>query len=259
MNDLINDQIQTSLDSIISEQDLTMLLAIESGSRAWGFASVDSDYDVRFIYSRPLDAYLRVSSLRDVIELPIVDDLDINGWDLQKALGLMIKSNPTIMEWLSSPIIYKQHPVIDKLRAASQTFFDSTHTSHHYLSMAIKNYNYLQAELVLRKKYLYVLRPLFCIEWISVHQTMPPMEFDNLVAFSMDKTPDSQLAGAIKNLLANKKAGKETEKQPRDAVLDAFIQSRLSDYQSANFGKSKPANYELTDTTFRTILQQLAK
>jgi predicted nucleotidyltransferase len=171
----------------------------------------------------------------------------------------MVKSNPPVLEWLSSPIIYKQHPVIDTLRTAGETFFDPVSTSHHYHSMAIKNYKYIQDELVIRKKYLYILRPLFCIEWISVHRTMPPMEFDDLVAFSLDKTPDDQLAHAIKSLIAEKKAGKEKEKQSRDAILDAFIQRRLSDHQSADFGKSKPANYELADATFRTILQQLAK
>jgi predicted nucleotidyltransferase len=258
MNEVIVNQIQSEIDGIVKNNDVTILLAIESGSRAWGFESQNSDYDVRFIYARTESSYLRISPIRDVIELPISGDLDINGWDLQKAISLMVKSNPPIMEWLSSPILYRQHPVAELLREVGQKFFDTTRTSHHYYSMALKNYKYLKDNLVLRKKYLYVLRPLLCIEWIELNKTMPPMLFDDLVSFSLNITPNDQLKGAIQNLLTNKKAGQETEKQPRDLILDSFIEQRLSLYASKDFGVSKLANYTLADSTFRTILKQLS-
>lgn len=102
----MKDTIQKELAQIEQTQNVRILLAVESGSRAWGFASPDSDYDVRFIYVHPKDAYLRLQKHRDVIELPINDALDINGWDLTKTLRLLHKSNPTLFEWGASPIVY---------------------------------------------------------------------------------------------------------------------------------------------------------
>ena len=102
--------IQEKLREIEGREDCRILLAVESGSRAWGFASPDSDYDVRFIYVRPRESYLRLNRLRDVIELPADDVLDINGWDLDKTLRLLYKSNPTVFEWFSSPLVYQTTP-----------------------------------------------------------------------------------------------------------------------------------------------------
>ncbi len=101
-------KIKEQLRRIEDAENIKILLAVESGSRAWGFASPDSDYDVRFVYIRSLEDYLRLDATRDVIELPIDDVLDINGWDLQKTLRLLHKSNPTLFEWFSSPIVYKK-------------------------------------------------------------------------------------------------------------------------------------------------------
>ena len=104
-------KIKEQLRRIEDAENIKILLAVESGSRAWGFASPDSDYDVRFVYIRSLEDYLRLDAIRDVIELPIDDVLDINGWDLQKTLRLLHKSNPTLFEWFSSPIVYKKTEV----------------------------------------------------------------------------------------------------------------------------------------------------
>ena len=98
----------SKLKQIEKDYNVRVLLAVESGSRAWGFASPDSDYDVRFIYVRPETEYLRLEAVRDVIELPVNDELDINGWDLQKTLRLLYRSNPTLFEWFSSPIVYAE-------------------------------------------------------------------------------------------------------------------------------------------------------
>ena len=106
----------SKLHEIEKENNVKILLAVESGSRAWGFASPDSDYDVRFIYVRPKEDYLRLENVRDVIELPIDDVLDINGWDLQKTLRLLYKSNPTLFEWFSSPIVYLETDFADRFR-----------------------------------------------------------------------------------------------------------------------------------------------
>jgi len=98
--------IMSELRSIETREDVRILFAIESGSRAWGFASPDSDFDVRFVYVRRQDWYLSLTPGRDVIELPLVGDDDINGWDIRKALNLALKPNPVLLEWLSSPVQY---------------------------------------------------------------------------------------------------------------------------------------------------------
>lgn len=91
------------LQQIEKQENVRILHAVESGSRAWGFESPDSDFDVRFIYVRPRDYYLKLEQTRDVLEFPINDLLDVNGWDLQKALRLLHRSNPSVFEWFKSP------------------------------------------------------------------------------------------------------------------------------------------------------------
>ena len=121
----MREKIQAQLRRIEEEEHIKILLAVESGSRAWGFASPDSDYDVRFIYIRPTQDYLRLDSVRDVIELPIDEVLDINGWDLQKTLRLLHKSNPTLFEWFSSPIVYRETEFADTFRKLMSHYFSS--------------------------------------------------------------------------------------------------------------------------------------
>ena len=106
----MRETILEKLDEIEKRENIKILHCIESGSRAWGFASPDSDYDVRFIYVRPKEFYLRLDKTRDVIEWQLDDTLDINGWDLQKPLRLLHSSTPTLFEWNNSPIVYKTMP-----------------------------------------------------------------------------------------------------------------------------------------------------
>lgn len=121
----MREKIQEQLRRIEESENIKILLAVESGSRAWGFASPDSDYDVRFVYIRRPEDYLRLDVVRDVIELPIDDVLDINGWDLQKTLRLLHKSNPTLFEWFSSPIVYQKTEFADKFRELMMHYFSS--------------------------------------------------------------------------------------------------------------------------------------
>lgn len=170
------------LKEIEEKENIKILLAVESGSRAWGFASPDSDYDVRFIYIRKLENYLRLNKMRDVIELPIDEELDINGWDLQKTLRLLYKSNPTLFEWFISPIIYKETAFADKIRNLMMKYFSTKKSLYHYISMAEGNYReYLKGEKVRAKKYFYVLRPVLACRWILEKGTPPPMLFEELI------------------------------------------------------------------------------
>ena len=178
----MKETILKKLNEIERTENVKILLAVESGSRAWGFASPDSDYDVRFIYVRQKNEYLRLDRGRDVIEYPIDDVLDINGWDLDKALKLLYKSNPTLFEWFSSPIIYKETPFADGFRSVMRGYFSSKRGLSHYLSMARNNYReYLRGDTVKAKKYFYVLRPVLACQWILDHGTPPPMLFSELM------------------------------------------------------------------------------
>lgn len=235
----IADRIGAELARIEVEHDVRIILAVESGSRAWGFASTDSDYDVRFIYVHRRDWYLSIDERRDVIELPIVDELDINGWDLRKALKLLRKSNPPLFEWLASPIVYRQWPEAEALRALAQTCYGTRPAFFHYLHMARGNHRaYLQGDEVWLKKYLYVLRPLLALRWIEVHADHPvPLDFEHLLHATTKYEPD--LRWAIDKLLALKRAGHELDRGPRIQALSGFIEFELD---RLNFARGDAAN-----------------
>lgn len=215
--------IEGELQQIERVYGVAVLYACESGSRAWGFASPDSDYDVRFLYVRPRDWYLSVNleSRRDVIERPISDLLDISGWDLRKALSLFRKSNPPLHEWLASPIVYRrQGRVAARLQQLAVEAYNPVSAHYHYLSMAHTNYRAMSGERVRRKKYLYVLRSLLAVQWIEQARGVVPMEFATLVE---QLVPESPLQRTIAELLAEKRVGGEVDRGPRLPVLDDFI------------------------------------
>lgn len=173
-----------------NEHGVRVLLAVESGSRAWGFESPNSDYDARFIYVNKPEWYLSVGleEQRDVIEYPIVDDIDLNGWDLRKALRLFWKSNPAFVEWIQSPIVYAESgDFARRARGLLPLVYSCASGVHHYRSMARTNYRgYLRADLVPLKKYFYVLRPLLSVRWLEAHDCAAPIEFAKLLPLIED-------------------------------------------------------------------------
>lgn len=216
--------IQEKLREIEQREECRILLAVESGSRAWGFASPDSDYDVRFIYVRPEKAYLRLDRTRDVIEVPINDELDINGWDIDKTLRLLHKSNPTVFEWFSSPIIYQTSAFADQFRPIMQKYFSSKAGLWHYLHMAEGNYrDYLRGEMVRAKKYFYVLRPILACKWILEKGTPPPMLFSDLVKSEL---PDD-LSETVYQLLDLKMNSPEIKEIPRIDQLNRYLDAGI--------------------------------
>ena len=223
-------QVMESLRDIETRHDVTVLFACESGSRGWGFASPDSDYDVRFIYVNRLPWYLTVTPRRDVIEVPISGDLDINGWDLRKALGLMRESNPTLLEWLRSPIVYREDAAaMPRFRALSEAVFSNARGWHHYTSMAKKNFReHLQADEVRYKKYLYVLRPLLAARWIRTQPGVPPMRFADLAQRTLHAAHDAVLIEEINALLEVKMRAGEAATSPRWPGIHAFIEAELA-------------------------------
>jgi hypothetical protein len=225
----MREQVMPNLRAIEALHNVTILFACESGSRGWGFASPDSDYDVRFIYVNRLPWYLTVTPGRDVIELPISGDLDINGWDLRKALGLMRESNPTLLEWLRSPIVYREEAeTMARFRALAERVFSNAKGWHHYTSMAKKNFReHLQADEVRYKKYLYVLRPLLAARWIRTLPGVPPMRFAELAQHTLDATADAALINEINALLEVKMRAGESATSPRWPGIHAFIEAEL--------------------------------
>lgn len=226
----MREKIQEQLRRIEESENIKILLAVESGSRAWGFASPDSDYDVRFVYIRRPEDYLRLDAVRDVIELPIDDVLDINGWDLQKTLRLLYKSNPTLFEWFSSPIVYQKTGFSDKFRELMMHYFSSKKTLYHYISMAEGNYReYLQGEIVRAKKYFYVLRPVLACRWILDRGTPPPMLFSELIKEELPV----ELINAVNQLLELKMNSSEVKLIKRITEINEYLDTSIPSIKSA--------------------------
>lgn len=252
----IEQEIQRRIDLAEQEHNVKVLYAVESGSRAWGFASPNSDYDVRFIYAHPKDWYVAVDfeEKRDVIEYPIVDEIDISGWDVRKALRLFKKSNPSFVEWLHSSIIYRDDGVFaDSARKILASSYSVDKGIYHYRSMAKTNYRgYLRKPMVPLKKYFYVLRPLLSILWMEKAGTPAPIEFETLRSM-VEK--DSELDRAITVLIERKKLALEKEIAPAVPEINKFIVSeleRLEVYAGTELGKT--FNYNQLNELFHKLV-----
>lgn len=222
----MHEKIVERLETIAREDDVRILFACESGSRAWGFASKDSDYDVRFVYVRPREKYLGLDDPRDVIERPIEDDLDINGWDLRKFLRQFRKSNPVTTEWLDSPIVYHESTSTAALvRDLVPDLFRPATAWHHYMSMANTNYRVSHnGDEIALKKYFYILRPLFAVMWIEQGFGPVPMRFADMMA-RID-LPE-HLRDEIRTLLRRKAASGELGRGPRIEPISQYLESEL--------------------------------
>ena len=214
----------SELQKIEQQYGVRILHAVESGSRAWGFASPDSDYDVRFVYVHPASDYLRLDEPRDVIEWKLDKVLDINGWDLLKALKQFARGNATLYEWSYSPVVYLTTPEWEMIRDVAKTYFSEKAAIHHYYGTAMTTYSgYLISEQIQYKKYFYALRPLLAAIWIEQMHQIPPVLFDNLMKMDMDP----ELRTAIEDLLERKKVTIESETNPQIPVIQAFLQEEL--------------------------------
>jgi predicted nucleotidyltransferase len=234
MEQAIVDKIKKRLNEVEKEHTVKILYALESGSRAWGFESTDSDYDVRFIYAHPKNWYLNILPKRDVIEYPILDEFDYSGWDLRKALFLMNKSNPVLFEWLKSPIVYfKDEFSFSILEETAQAYFSPISAIYHYLHMANGNFRqYLREEQVKIKKYFYVLRSVLACLWIEKYEESPPMAFQDMLPLITDKT----LLETIYQLLAKKKSGAGLDLEPRIEPLNNFLEKTIQHLETAASG-----------------------
>lgn len=250
---IVEQIIPAKLKEIEQRENVRILHCIESGSRAWGFASPDSDYDVRFVYVRPAEYYLRLDKTRDVIEWQLDDTLDINGWDLQKALRLLHTSNPTLFEWNNSPIVYKTTPEWTEISEVIGHYFQKKAGLYHYLSTAKKNYReYLKADMVRLKKYFYVLRPILACRWILEKQTPPPMLFSELA----DACLDEALVPAVNNLLRLKMETPEIGLGPRIDVINEYLDASIAEIEQriqSLSGDEKASWEELNALFLKTV------
>lgn len=255
----MQDKIRNLVSEIEQEENAIIFYSCESGSRAWGFPSKDSDYDVRFIYVRPIEWYLSVFEKRDVLERPIDDRLDINGWDLKKALELFRKSNPPLLEWLNSPIIYKeQFTVAKQMRDLSKTYYSPSACVFHYLHMAQGNVReYLKGDRVWVKKYFYVLRPLLAIKWIELGYGVAPTAFGTLLERVI---PTGELKDKINELIEQKSMGAELDYGPRIPAISDFITTELARLEADQKQyKNNPAPTSVLDDLFRSALKEIWK
>ena len=248
-------EIQAKLTGIESDHDVRILFAIESGSRAWGFPSPDSDYDARFVYAHRQDWYLSLEPGRDVIELPINDLLDINGWDIRKALNLALKPNPVLLEWLSSPIRYRwSNPICNALKDLTQKIAHRTACRFHYLSLGEGQWNRHVGnnDEVNIKKYFYILRPALALRWLRMHpETIPPMNLQAMIAgLDLDEATTAKIA----EMLEQKSRSRELGMGPRIAEVDALIETEFSLAQAERPDKDRSDHREAADQLFRDIV-----
>jgi hypothetical protein len=234
------EQIFERLSAAEAEHGVRVLYACESGSRAWNFASPDSDYDVRFLYVRQAEWYLSfdVERCRDVIEFPIIDEIDCNGWDVRKAIYLFGRTNGALLEWLHSPIRYLERgSLAQDLRDLAPGAFNATALCYHYSHMARGNAReYLFQDQVRLKKYFYVLRPLLAIRFVESGRGVPPVRFEDLV----DAVAPNEIRPSIASLLSLKRSTPELGLGKPVPEINAFIETELERHGARFSGQGRP-------------------
>lgn len=220
----IEEEIKQKLLEIEAKESVKILLAVESGSRAWKVESTDSDYDVRFVYIRKTEEYLRINPVKDHIDWQLDEVFDINGWDVKKVLANVYKSNTTPFEWGKSQKIYIKDPLWDKIYENFAPYYNKKNAIYHYLGVAKSTYTkFLQGDKVKYKKYFYALRPLLTCRYIEEKNEVPPIEFDRL----LDTDIKDELRQAIDRLLMIKKDTKESDLNPQIPLILEFIKSEI--------------------------------
>jgi uncharacterized protein len=256
----VHAEIMRRLARAETEHGVRILLAVESGSRAWGFASPNSDYDVRFIYARRPDWYQAVDleERRDVIEYGITDEIDLNGWDVRKALRLFWKSNPAFVEWIQSPIRYIERGAFaGEARRQLPEAYSVVSGMYHYRSMA-KNTEraYLRDAQVSLKKYFYALRPLLSVMWLERYGSAAPIEFQTLLPLIEDR---AELLANVHGLLARKRNAPETWVGDPVPEIDAFVREQLARLDAMQPSvERQPGALPGLNALFHLVLREMA-
>lgn len=220
--------IECRLAHVASEDGVRLLMAVESGSRAWGFPSPDSDYDVRFLYIRPRRDYLALRQVRDVVERPIVDEIDLNGWDLRKALGLLLKHNAVLSEWIESPICYiADDPVVARLADLASRHFNPRGYARHYASLGkgtVDRWLGPEGQIAV-KRYFYALRPALSVRALRLDPSQrPPMSMQPLMEAAQI---EQALMDQIDELIARKAQTNEAGNSIRLPDIEHLVLDEL--------------------------------
>lgn len=257
-------RIDARLTDIRRDHQVTIPLAVESGSRAWGFPSPDSDYDCRFVFLRPQEHYLSLWQRRDVIETPVDGELDVNGWDLAKALKLLLKGNAVIIEWLMSPIAYRVEPRFrEEFLALARLVTDRQMIARHYLHMGQRQRRVYFGDdrSVPQKKIFYALRPAAALRWLRLRtdEALAPMHFPTLLA-GCDAPRD--VVEIVNDLMARKAVTRELGSEPLPAPIIAFIDGEFDRARDV-FADAKqpitPESLHRAESFFRATLRRFDK
>ncbi len=247
----MREEIINKLNEIEQKEHVKIIYAVESGSRAWGFESTDSDYDVRFIYVRDKKEYLCLDEKSDVIQLPIDEVFDISGWDIKKALKLLYKSNPSLLEWFASPIVYKETIEASYIREVIPFYFSQKKLYCHYQRMAKTALKYMNNEKVPVKKYLYILRCILSSQYIVNYKKQPPIEIERLIECELP----NELREDMNRLLMIKKHSKEQQYVEHITSLDHFILSRLGKREVSSFVDGE-SSWNRLNEVFRMVIEE---
>jgi uncharacterized protein len=253
------DRIQSELLKIEEHHGVKILYAVEAGSRAWGYESDSSDYDIRFIYVHPVRHYLSLQQKRDVIESKLHKQMEFVGWDLKKTLSLLHKSNPSILEWLTEENIYLEHQAVGKIRDLAIKGFSPFTVTNHYYQMARKNMKFVSHKpLEDVKKWLNVIRPVLSCLWIEKFQSSPP---NNLSTMLSELELKGAFIGGIERVLHLKKKG--VSEVVFNTIPSLFNETndelvRIEDHLK-NSCRSKQGNIEDFEEVFHVILEEIGE
>ena len=239
----IKDKILEKLKHIESEKGVGILYTVESGSRAWGFASPDSDYDIRFIYKHDLQYYLSLWEQTDVIEFMTEDNLDGSGWDLRKTVKLLAKSNAPLLEWLFSPVVYFENEAfVTQMRNLAKDCFSPVACLHHYLGTTKNFMDVCQAEEVKLKSYFYALRTALAGKWIIENNSFPPVDFMELLPIAPQNIQEK-----VKELMHIKANQDEKYLHPKEVLITDFLIEtvKFNQENAVGLGSGKKMSVEL--------------
>lgn len=245
-------KILEKLQEIAQTKNVEILFAAESGSRAWGFASPDSDYDIRFIYKHDLNYYLSLWEKPDVIEFMTAEDLDGSGWDLRKTIKLLAKSNAPLLEWLYSPVVYFENPAFaTQMRKLAKDCFSPIASLHHYLGTTKNFIDLCQQDQVKLKSYFYALRTALAGKWIIENNSFPPVAFVDLLPLAPKNVQDK-----ILELLQIKAHQTEGYLHPKETLITDFLMEtvRFNQENATGLGSGKKMAEEL-DGLFRKMIK----
>lgn len=260
--DIFADDIETiaipaHLRAVEHENNVKVLLAVESGSRAWGFESENSDWDVRFIYVHKPEWYFSVNEQRDVIEHFYEDDVDLAGWELKKALTLLKRCNSTLLEWLHSPkVYYIDEDFARRIREVDMYYFNPIKTMYHYNHIYNKyNERYVQKESCNMKHFLYYLRGILACKWIEKMNSLPPVVFKELLDATVD---DKEIKSKIEELIRIKKSGEEHDMHIVDQSLMEYARN-WADHYNETIDSFRPELSQASTDALDSILYDMVK